>query len=75
MSVIGCSGAGKTTFGRALAARLSAEFVELDAIFHQRGWTPLAEYGARLREPRYRHIEVLRFRSPAAARAWLRALI
>jgi adenylate kinase family enzyme len=43
VSVIGCSGAGKTTFGTALAARLRIPFVELDAIFHQPGWTELPE--------------------------------
>jgi len=35
------SGCGKTTFGRALAARLGVPFVELDAINHQAGWTEL----------------------------------
>jgi adenylate kinase family enzyme len=51
VSVIGCSGAGKTTFGQALAARLGAPFVELDAIFHQPGWTelPADEFRARVR--------------------------
>jgi adenylate kinase family enzyme len=43
VSVIGSSGAGKTTVGRALAGRLGVRFVELDAIFHQRGWQPLPE--------------------------------
>ena len=43
VSVIGCSGAGKTTFGRALAGRLGVPFVELDAIFHQAGWTALPD--------------------------------
>ena len=43
VSVVGCSGAGQTTFGRALAARLGVEFVELDAIFHQPGWTELPD--------------------------------
>ena len=43
VSVIGCSGAGKTTFGRALAARLDAPFIELDSIFHGPHWTPLSE--------------------------------
>jgi adenylate kinase family enzyme len=40
VSVIGCSGSGKTTFGRALADRIDAPFVELDAIFHGPNWTP-----------------------------------
>ena len=35
------SGCGKTTFGRALASALGAEFVELDAIHWQAGWTEL----------------------------------
>src|SRR5437763_13527293 len=42
VSVVGNSGVGKTTLSRALAARLGAAHVELDAIFHQPGWTPLA---------------------------------
>jgi adenylate kinase family enzyme len=51
VSVIGCSGAGKSTFGHALAAKLGVVFVELDSIFHQAGWTPLpeAEFQARVR--------------------------
>jgi len=51
VSVIGCSGAGKTTFGRALAARLGVAFIELDSMFHQPGWTPLPdpEFRARVR--------------------------
>jgi adenylate kinase family enzyme len=51
VSVIGCSGAGKTTFGQALAARLGVPFIELDAIFHQPGWTelPEAEFQTRVR--------------------------
>lgn len=50
--MIGCSGAGKTTFGKALAARLGVDFIELDAIFHQPGWTELpdAEFQARVRD-------------------------
>src|SRR3954453_23107357 len=43
VSVIGCSGSGKTTFGRAVATRLGVPFVELDAIFHQPGWTELPD--------------------------------
>jgi adenylate kinase family enzyme len=41
ISVVGVSGAGKTTLARALAGRLGVEHVELDSIFHQPGWTPL----------------------------------
>jgi adenylate kinase family enzyme len=43
VSVVGSSGSGKTTFGRALAARLEVPFVELDSIFHQAGWTMLPD--------------------------------
>jgi adenylate kinase family enzyme len=49
VSVIGCSGAGKTTFGKRLAARLGCTFVELDSIYHQPGWTPLADDAFRAR--------------------------
>jgi len=52
VSVVGSSGAGKTTTGRAIAARLDVPFVELDAIFHQPEWTELPddEFQARVRE-------------------------
>ena len=39
--VVGNSGSGKTTFARALAARLGVPAVELDSIYHQPGWTSL----------------------------------
>lgn len=38
--VIGCSGSGKTTFARALAARLGAPIFELDELFWGPHWTP-----------------------------------
>jgi adenylate kinase family enzyme len=41
VSVVGVSGAGKTTVGRKLAAALGVAFVELDAIFHQPDWVEL----------------------------------
>ncbi|MET7396098.1 shikimate kinase [Dactylosporangium sp. NPDC005572] len=41
VSVVGNSGSGKTTVGRALATGLGVPFVELDGIFHQPGWQPL----------------------------------
>jgi adenylate kinase family enzyme len=52
VSVVGSSGSGKTTFGKALAVRLDVPFVELDSIFHQPNWTELPddEFRARVRE-------------------------
>jgi adenylate kinase family enzyme len=52
VSVVGSSGSGKTTFGKALAARLDVPYVELDSIFHQADWTPLPddEFRVRVRE-------------------------
>jgi len=41
VSVVGNAGSGKTTFAAALASTLAAPHVELDAIFHQPGWTEL----------------------------------
>jgi adenylate kinase family enzyme len=43
ISVVGNSGSGKTTIARKLAAALDAPHLELDAVFHQPGWVPLAE--------------------------------
>jgi adenylate kinase family enzyme len=40
IAFLGTSGAGKTTTGRLVAARLGAVFVELDAIRHQANWAP-----------------------------------
>ncbi|MBI4571583.1 MAG: hypothetical protein HY723_06495 [Chloroflexi bacterium] len=38
--VYGPSGSGKTTFSRRLGALLGLPVIELDALFHQPGWTP-----------------------------------
>jgi adenylate kinase family enzyme len=49
VSVIGCSGSGKTTFAKRLAARLGCAFVELDAIVHQANWERLPDEAFRER--------------------------
>ncbi|HEY0718580.1 MAG TPA: shikimate kinase [Streptosporangiaceae bacterium] len=41
ISVVGCSGSGKSTVGRRLARDLGLPFVELDSVYHQPGWVPL----------------------------------
>jgi hypothetical protein len=43
INVIGTSCSGKTTLARAVAERLSLPYVELDALFWGRGWTPVPE--------------------------------
>jgi adenylate kinase family enzyme len=50
ISVVGPSGSGKSTVAAALARRLQVRHVELDAIYHQPGWTPLPaeEFRSRL---------------------------
>lgn len=40
INIIGSSGSGKTTLARRLAEDLDLRHVELDALFHQPGWTP-----------------------------------
>jgi adenylate kinase family enzyme len=49
--VVGCSGSGKTQLAGALAQRLGSPHIELDAIFHQPGWTELGdeEFRSRVR--------------------------
>lgn len=39
IAVVGTSGSGKTTFSRALAARLGLPRIELDALYWEPGWT------------------------------------
>jgi adenylate kinase family enzyme len=43
ISVLGTSGSGKTTVGRAAAQRLGVPFLELDSVRHQRNWTELPD--------------------------------
>jgi adenylate kinase family enzyme len=42
ISVVGNSGSGKTTLAAAIASALQVPHLELDAVFHQPGWQPLA---------------------------------
>jgi adenylate kinase family enzyme len=49
VSVVGNSGSGKTRVAAAIAARLGAPHVELDALFHQPDWQPLPEDAFRAR--------------------------
>ena len=50
--VRGTSGSGKTTLSKAIAESICAPHIELDAIFHQPGWTTLGtdEFLARVEE-------------------------
>jgi adenylate kinase family enzyme len=50
ISIVGNSGAGKTTLGKALAERIGAPYTELDSIYHQPGWQelPRDEFRARV---------------------------
>ena len=43
ISVVGNSGSGKTSMAGRIGERLGVRHVELDAMFHQPGWTPLPE--------------------------------
>lgn len=43
ISVVGCSGSGKTTAAARLAEHLDVPHIELEAVFHQPRWAPLPE--------------------------------
>lgn len=50
VSVVGVSGSGKTTLAAQIARGLGVPCLELDSVFHQPGWQPLAaeEFRARV---------------------------
>lgn len=39
INVVGCSGSGKSTTARLIAARLGLQYIELDALYWGPGWT------------------------------------
>jgi len=50
VAVVGTSGAGKSTFARALSQQLGVAYIELDALYWGPGWTkpPLDEFRTRV---------------------------
>lgn len=48
--IVGTTGAGKTTFGKALAGELGVAFIELDALHWLGNWTPNPEFAAHVAE-------------------------
>lgn len=50
VSVVGTSGAGKSVFAAALAARLGVPHIELDGIRHLAGWTENPDFVAEVAE-------------------------
>ena len=42
ISVVGNTGSGKTTLARGLATTIGVPFLELDSVYHQPDWQPLA---------------------------------
>jgi len=71
LALVGFMGAGKSTLGPQLAARLGRDFVELDAVVEKRAGTTIAELFATDGEARFRQLEeeaaldVLAARTPA----------
>ena len=43
ISVVGCTGSGKTRTARSLAESLGIPHLELDSVYHQPEWTPLPD--------------------------------
>jgi len=58
IALIGFMGTGKTAVGRALAARLDKEFVELDDLIEQKEGKPISEIFRRDGEIAFRELEI-----------------
>ena len=43
ISIVGCSGSGKSTLARRLERTLRLPRLELDGMYHQKDWTPIAD--------------------------------
>jgi shikimate kinase len=57
IALIGFMGAGKSVAGRALAAKLGMEFVDLDSLIEEKAGRSIAEIFARDGEPAFRRME------------------
>jgi shikimate kinase len=66
--LVGPMGAGKTSTGRALAARLGRPFVDLDAVIEEREGCPIPRIFAERGEPYFRSVESAVVRDYAARR-------
>lgn len=55
--IVGFPGSGKTTFGRALAKRIGADFIDLDFMITQRFHTTVSQLFAERGEAEFRRIE------------------
>lgn len=67
--LVGFMGTGKTSTGRALAARLGREFIDMDALIEQREGRSIPEIFAASGEPYFRALERALVRELAARRA------
>ena len=57
IALIGFMGAGKSAAGRALAAKLDMEFIDLDSLIEEKAGRPIADIFAREGEPAFRRME------------------
>jgi len=57
IALIGFMGAGKSAAGRALAAKLDMEFIDLDSLIEQKAGISIADIFARDGEPAFRRME------------------